>query len=323
MVSIWNADKFDNEVSAFSVNISETFRVQLLLGKTILKEPTGNGYDPVQNMKAVLMKKLQRPFTYRRRNREVNVDGVQSSFLDWFQLQDMNENKKNSSELEMKNVVFIMDITISHKPATYVASSHRSRASRHLHRLVNRCGCHILNAKRTQLKIFLPAEENSGIVLDLNRIPEEGSYRWLSEDEEAAFLNIVRKLETHSKLHQCRAFVMHKPLRVVSSTVDTDIKQDDEDDADDSSKDCNEPVGGRPTVYDVAAAAGFPRDCSLVGRLDADTSGLMFFTDNSQLARAVRDPIAASSADSSLKRFKAKEYALLMLPGKKVLKNRR
>ena len=77
-------------------------------------------------------------------------------------------------------------------------------------------------------------------------------------------------------------------------------------------------------MYDVAAEAGFPRDCSLVGRLDADTSGLMFFTDNSQLARAVRDHIAASSAgDSLLRTFKAKEYALLMLPGKIMLKDRR
>jgi 16S rRNA U516 pseudouridylate synthase RsuA-like enzyme len=71
-----------------------------------------------------------------------------------------------------------------------------------------------------------------------------------------------------------RTFIVHKPVGVVSSTVDTGptelIKKKDH------------PRFGLPknsearmTVYDVARNAGFPTDCGLVGRLDLETSGIM------------------------------------------------
>lgn len=71
-----------------------------------------------------------------------------------------------------------------------------------------------------------------------------------------------------------RSFLVHKPVGVVSSTVDTGPSE--------LVKKKTSPRFGLPknsiarkTVYDVAAEAGFPTDCGLVGRLDLETSGIM------------------------------------------------
>lgn len=71
-----------------------------------------------------------------------------------------------------------------------------------------------------------------------------------------------------------RSFVIHKPVGVVSSTVDTGPSE--------LVKNKSSPRFGLPnnstarkTVYNVAAEAGFPTDCGLVGRLDLETSGIM------------------------------------------------
>jgi 16S rRNA U516 pseudouridylate synthase RsuA-like enzyme len=71
-----------------------------------------------------------------------------------------------------------------------------------------------------------------------------------------------------------RSFVVHKPVGVVSSTVDTGPSE--------LVKKKTSPRYGLPknsvarkTVYDVASEAGFPTDCGLVGRLDLETSGIM------------------------------------------------
>jgi 16S rRNA U516 pseudouridylate synthase RsuA-like enzyme len=71
-----------------------------------------------------------------------------------------------------------------------------------------------------------------------------------------------------------RSFLIHKPFGVVSSTVDTGPTE--------LVKKVSSPRFGLPkntvarrTVYDVAAKAGFPTDCGLVGRLDLETSGIM------------------------------------------------
>ena len=71
-----------------------------------------------------------------------------------------------------------------------------------------------------------------------------------------------------------RSFLIHKPFGVISSTVDTGPTE--------LVKKISSPRFGLPknvvarrTVYDVAAQAGFPTDCGLVGRLDLETSGIM------------------------------------------------
>lgn len=118
-----------------------------------------------------------------------------------------------------------------------------------------------------------------------------------------------------------RVFVLHKPLGVVSSTVD-DAEADGI-------------RAGRPTVYDLASEAGFPSSFAMVGRLDADTSGLVMFTDDNQLARAIRDPDPTDPDDgdpirryrypwtADRKALKTKEYVLTLLTGGSVLRQRK
>lgn len=71
-----------------------------------------------------------------------------------------------------------------------------------------------------------------------------------------------------------RSFLVHKPVGVVSSTIDTAptelIKRKDH-------PRCGLPKNcvARGTVYEIAKRAGFPVDCGLVGRLDLETSGIM------------------------------------------------
>jgi 16S rRNA U516 pseudouridylate synthase RsuA-like enzyme len=73
-----------------------------------------------------------------------------------------------------------------------------------------------------------------------------------------------------------RSFLIHKPVGVVSSTVDSKIN--------DRVMNPKHPMFGklkggdaRPTVYNLAREAGFPNDCGLVGRLDFETSGILCF----------------------------------------------
>ena len=71
-----------------------------------------------------------------------------------------------------------------------------------------------------------------------------------------------------------RSFLVHKPVGVISSTIDTGptelIKRKDH-------PRCGLPKNSiaRRTVYQIAQRAGFPTDCGLVGRLDLETSGIM------------------------------------------------
>lgn len=70
----------------------------------------------------------------------------------------------------------------------------------------------------------------------------------------------------------------------------------------------------RSTVYAVAESAGFPvTEMSLVGRLDAETSGIMVFTNDSMLNDAITRPIAISAHVPIDPAFKVKEYTLTLL----------
>jgi len=108
--------------------------------------------------------------------------------------------------------------------------------------------------------------------------------------------------------HHHRSFLLHKPINVVSSTVDPHVsdiirnkktknKSQHESISIDENK--QQVVGGTPrlTAYDIARMAGFPTDLGLAGRLDCETSGVMLFTDDSHLHRAVLHPLDCGSGD--------------------------
>lgn len=85
-----------------------------------------------------------------------------------------------------------------------------------------------------------------------------------------------------------RSFVVHKPVGVVSSTIDTGPSE--------LVKNKSSPRYGLPsnsmarkTVYNVAAEAGFPTDCGLVGRLDLETSGIMVRTISRSISTKLPD----------------------------------
>lgn len=109
-------------------------------------------------------------------------------------------------------------------------------------------------------------------------------------------------------LMRARVFVVHKPVNVISATVDPQVTNVIRSTAHPR---YGELVGGesRLTVYDIAEAKGFPRDCGLVGRLDCETSGIMMFSDDSRLASAIRDPVDENSPFYGSP-FKVKEYVL-------------
>jgi hypothetical protein len=65
-------------------------------------------------------------------------------------------------------------------------------------------------------------------------------------------------------------------------------------------------------VYDVAAKAGYPNDVGLVGRLDALTSGIILFTNDTCLNSAISVPVTPDSP-LALSSFKCKEYFLRLL----------
>lgn len=105
------------------------------------------------------------------------------------------------------------------------------------------------------------------------------------------------------------AFVVHKPVGVISSRVDSRPSTVITKKSDPLR---GQAYGGeaRPTVFDIAGAAGFPVDYSLVGRLDAETSGIMLFTNNIKLDRAIRDPPPVDAMETDIK---VKEYAMVVM----------
>ncbi|CAM9303328.1 unnamed protein product [Sphacelaria rigidula] len=74
-----------------------------------------------------------------------------------------------------------------------------------------------------------------------------------------------------------RYFLLNKPRGCITSTVD------------DAGR-------GRPTVYEVARAAGIP-SFGPVGRLDFDTSGVLIFTDDIKLKKAISSPYFKGKAE--------------------------
>jgi len=137
-------------------------------------------------------------------------------------------------------------------------------------------------------------------------------------------------------------FVCHKPLNVVSSTVDNapagvrrgaakqkkerkaqrrqqqeqQLQHDgDDSDGDNSDTDNNNNHNSptyRRTVWDVAQDSGFPTNVGLVGRLDCATSGIVLFSNDARLADAVRNPPPEGSALWHSV-YKTKEYELTLL----------
>ncbi|CAM9418464.1 unnamed protein product [Ectocarpus sp. 8 AP-2014] len=89
-----------------------------------------------------------------------------------------------------------------------------------------------------------------------------------------------------------RYFMLHKPRGCVTSTVDDTGR-------------------GRPTVYDVAKAAGVP-NFGPVGRLDFDTSGVLLFTDDYKLKKAISSPTYKGKAAVGTVPSMEKVYHLLV-----------
>ena len=75
-------------------------------------------------------------------------------------------------------------------------------------------------------------------------------------------------------MRDLRYFLYHKPIGVVCSRVDS----------------CPTRDRPRPTAYGECAAKGFPIDVGMVGRLDTDTSGVLLFTDDTELNQAITSP---------------------------------
>ena len=105
------------------------------------------------------------------------------------------------------------------------------------------------------------------------------------------------------------AFVVHKPTGVLSSRVDSRTTSIITKKSDPMR---GQAYGGEPrlTVFDIALKAGFPSDFSLVGRLDGETSGIMLFTKDMVLDKAIRDPPEDLSEQSEIK---VKEYEIVMM----------
>jgi len=87
------------------------------------------------------------------------------------------------------------------------------------------------------------------------------------------------------------AFLIHKPIDVISSKVDPKVVKTQKDQK--PSKRLKDPkvFSPRTTVYEIAAKANFPTTFGLVGRLDYETSGVMLMSSDNNLACAIRDPV--------------------------------
>jgi 16S rRNA U516 pseudouridylate synthase RsuA-like enzyme len=115
-------------------------------------------------------------------------------------------------------------------------------------------------------------------------------------------------------------FIIHKPVGCVSAAV----------------PDSHSPeAAARGTVYDWAGKAGFPTNLALVGRLDAETSGIMVFTNDARLNdRILRPSVDADGANEAAVatcvgdatngasdcrvdgKYRSKEYLLSLLQGR-------
>lgn len=62
-------------------------------------------------------------------------------------------------------------------------------------------------------------------------------------------------------------------------------------------------------MYDECKERGFPVDVGMVGRLDTDTSGLIMFTDDARLNKAISSPYTAGCSGGTA-RFHQKEYVV-------------
>ncbi len=116
------------------------------------------------------------------------------------------------------------------------------------------------------------------------------------------------------------SFLIYKPINVLCSTVDAC--------ANSSTKNDDQVCLTRNTVYDIAAASGFPTNFPLVGRLDFETSGIMLFTKNHELFMEINTPIAITCDTacledmhtiSKLYEYKMKHYEVKLLAGAKVI----
>ena len=276
----------------------------------------------------LLLAKLKQPFSYRRRQRQNYVEGMTDiALVDWCTVQEYGARSSPptsgaftaTTDLRRNLIVCIFKIVLNVSTANSISSDsfilrRRFTASRHLKRLASRCDCHILRAHRSRMTLsmysFVASQPSIHMKVDLSSEPDETSS--LSEENEQCLQQMLNFIDAEV-LHE-RVFVLHKPLGVVSSTVD-----------DAEAEGVRE---GRPTVYDLVHKAGFPTSFSMVGRLDADTSGLVTFTDDSQLARTIRDPDPPDQERvepwaAERRRLKTKEYVLTLLTGGAVLRQRK
>ena len=139
----------------------------------------------------------------------------------------------------------------------------------------------------------------------------------------------TRRFSFHRLIH-CHnsnvSFIFQKPIHVLCSTVDP------------THNNRKPSVTMRRTVYDVVQDMEFPRDLKFVGRLDADTSGILLFTNDSWLSllNCILRPLPDYILDmiewnrsnnmnelneviQTVMKLKAKQYLLGMLEGKNVV----
>jgi len=109
-----------------------------------------------------------------------------------------------------------------------------------------------------------------------------------------------------------RYFLTNKPIGVTSSKVNDLLLDPRWKDVEEK----REEAEGKRTVYDVVEEKGFPTDIGLIGRLDAQTSGLLMFTDDAYLAHAILHPPKVLGAMGN-SRYKSKTYLLTLLAKKK------
>lgn len=309
LIDIWHMCRVHLQLSRppknvdCDITLSESFEVHLIPRK--LK--VCSDLDQCNCTVANVVESLRQPFQYRRRNKSNQVSGAEATLVAWTSLHSSVQNTLQPNR-------FVLQVRITLTCCGGSSDGARNRASRHISRLANRCDCRVVSAHRTALTLCV--RSSPPLTLSIEGLEVDKSGRRLSVEEEEQLLAAALLSAPRSQ----RAFILHKPVGVVSSTVDTaagGCSSDEEVEVD------RDKGGGqrRPTVFDVAAAAGFPRDCALVGRLDAATAGLLLFTDDSRLARAVRDPIPIGAAQS-LRLFKTKEYVAVLLAGKTVLRAR-
>ena len=366
--------------------MTEEFNLHVILGKSYPRDSCTNTSQTYINGQ-LLLKKLGQPFSYSKRKHLNCIEGaVEVVLLGIRSLEAHCGEVSGRSHQPVYNVAIVLSYPTGCDFST--PCHRRARCSRQLRRLASRSDCHILAAQRTRVSLsavsyYQSSEEQMNKDLskpapssihfsvhiddlasslpmvmsakDDGNLGREGSWRGAAE---LFRLLSLQEGEGQNDLQWHRVFVLHKPLGVVSSTVDgqpprrtlrdprdaewgegeREREGEEEDDDDEGDEVDRSGEGeGRPTVYDLARSAGFlpsssSSKYSLVGRLDAATSGLVMFTDDPQLARNIRDPdrpdlgrgrLLPPAVQSSRRALKTKEYRLTLLTGKRVLKERR